>query len=181
MPSAATWRATPERLDGATGWPCAEPVRRSRRLKIVNHTASTVTNVIYDLGDLSNWVNAGATLLAVMVALWIAVRDRRASRREAQQRWELDQLLVLAQAVAHGGIPEGSPAEVKEAEKIRAAQRMALYHALGGRARFPLGVRDPETDSEIKAVRDDPATPEYIKRQTEVFLEMRKAARELGE
>ena len=137
-------------------------------------TPMPATAVVYDLGDVSSWAAAGLTLLAVVVALVIAGQDRRAARREAHDRWELEQLTRLAVLAAHGGIAPDSSPEAKAAEAERGAERLVLRWILGGPQRFPVGLRANEIDADtleaLRRRRDDSDTPRFVRQQIEATI-----------
>lgn len=116
----------------------------------------------------------------MVVALWIALTDRRDARREARERWELDLLTELAVLTTHGGYPQDAPPEVKAAEADRHARRLVLRWMLGGPKRFPIGMRADQlkndTVSELERVRDDPESPELVRRQVEATVVAIRAA-----
>ena len=143
-------------------------------------TAATATTVVYELGDLSSWVGVALTLAAVVTALLVAAQDRRAARREASARWELEQLTRLAVLTAHGGLPSGSSAELRAQEAERGAERLVLRWMLGGPERLPLGLRADQaevTDVEaVRQVRDDASNDEWVRQRAEITLMAIEAA-----
>lgn len=134
-------------------------------------TAATATTVVYDVGDLSTWVGAGLTLAAVVVALVVAAQDRRAARREAAERWELEQLTRLAVLTAHGGVPSESSAEMRAQEAERGAERLVLRWMLGGPSRFPLGLHAAQIEvadlAELRRLRDDDSKDDWVRQRAE--------------
>lgn len=137
-------------------------------------TALAATSVVYDLGDLAAWVSAGLTLAAVVTALVVAGQDRRVARREAADRWELEQLTRLAVLTAHGGIPSESSPEMKAQESERGAERLVLRWMLGGPERFPLGLRADKREvvdlAGLRRARDDASSAEWVRQRAESAL-----------
>ena len=117
---------------------------------------------------------AALTFLAVLATLWIAWRDRRAARREAAQRWELEQLTRLAVLTAHGGVSVGAPPELQAQERERGAERLVLRWVLGGPLRFPLGLRADAVEVDdlptLRRLRDDPTADDWVRTRAEVHL-----------
>lgn len=135
----------------------------------------------------ASWVSAGATFAAVAAALGIAWLDRRAAsrerteaRREAHQRWELDQLVRVAFLTTHSGVAHDAPPEVKAQETTRHAERLALRWILGGADRFPIGIhageKDVETLEDLRRVAADDGRPWFVRAQAEAVLEAAQAA-----
>lgn len=143
-------------------------------------TVATPTTTVYDLGDLSSWVGAGLTLAAVVAALVVAAQDRRAARREAAQRWELEQVTRLAVLTAHGGVPSGSSAELHAQEAERSAERLVLRWMLGGASRFPLGLQADQIDvadlPHLRRLRDNASEDEWVRQRAESVLSAIEAA-----
>lgn len=134
-------------------------------------TAAQATTVVYDVEDLSSWVGAGLTLAAVVAALLVAAQDRRTARREAAERWEVEQLTRLAVLAAHGGIPDGSSAEVRGQEAERGAKRLVLRWMLGGPNRFPLGLHADQIEvadlAGLRQLRDNAAADAWVRQRSE--------------
>jgi hypothetical protein len=127
-------------------------------------------------------VSAGLTSAAVVTALVVASQDRRAARREAADRWEVEQLTRLAVLTAHGGTPSGSSPEMNAQESERGAKRLVLRWMLGGPGRFPLGLRADQREvvalAGLRRARDDASADGWVRHRAESALLACEAADE---